>query len=337
MMSPSKPTIIIAHGSWHSPEHFAPLETNLRSHGYKTHAVWLPTMHYARLDPPLNPSQVNLLDDVKSLRAAITDELDNGVDVVVLSHSSGTLPASSSVEGLDKASRSKAGHANGVSAFLIMSGLIIPAGITGLDFAGGATPPTVTVSTISDADGNQIEVSNPVADPGPTALFYHDVDQEEAKRYAELCTHQIWAVNKTVVPFAGWSVKELDVFYLVCEEDRALPAGFQRLMIGNADHVRASQEEGKVDGHGGDELNRFQEDSLKGIKASEAILEGVRKGDARTAKGVEGMSGAGEDGVEAGGSGTAIRVTSIQSGHSPFISRVEETATWVRRCCGETV
>lgn len=33
--------------------------------------------------------------------------------------------------------------------------------------------------------------------------------------------------------------------------------------------------------------------------------------------------------------GKEVIVTSIQSGHSPFLSGVVETADWVRRCAGE--
>ena len=342
-MSSSKPTIIIAHGSWHSPEHFVLLETNLSASGYKTHTVWLPTMHYGRLSPPLQPGKVNLLDDVKALREAITHELSSSpdTDVVLLSHSSGTVPASSAIENLDKLTRSRNGFQNGVSAFLVISGLLIPAGITGLDFAGGQTPPTVTVTTIANPEDNtkQIEISNPVADPGPIALFYHDVPDTKAARYARLCTHQIWAVNKTVIPFAGWKVSDLSVFYLVCEEDRALPPGFQRLMIENADRERAKGDQSteSTTAHGGNELGKIQKDSLAGIEESQAILEGVKSGNAsESAKRADaGATGGIESGKEA--SATAIQVTNIQSGHSPFLSRVEETATWVRRCCGDTV
>jgi len=61
--------------------------------------------------------------------------------------------------------------------------------------------------------------------------------------------------------------------------------------------------------------------------ASESILEdggGIGAIDRSKVK------GAGADVVK-------VQVTSIKASHSPFLSRVEETAQWVRRCCGEDI
>ena len=336
-MSSSKPTIIIVHGSWHSPEHFAPLESNLKSHGYKTQTVWLPTMHYKRY-PSLTPAKITLNDDISAVRSAITSELSSNLetDVVVMAHSSGTVIASSVIEDLDKTSRAKAGHSNGITALLVISGILVSSGMTTFDWAGGQVPPTVSVSTIPDPKDKtkEIKVSNPIADPGPVAIFYGDLPDEEAKRWAALCTHQIWAVNTTIVPFAGYKLPTLDVFYLVCEQDVALPAEFQRVMIQNADRDReeatkGGSEEGKE--NGGNLLGQFQKDSLASIEAvkqaSEKILGQGQDGGDSSRGGKE----------SAGGGASKVQVTSIQSSHSPFLSRIEETAQWVRRSCGEIV
>ena len=348
-MASPKPIIVLVHGAWHSPEHYAKLTENLQSHGYKTNSVWLPTMHYSRMNPPLEPAKVGLQDDIRAVRSAILDELSTNAeaDVAVLSHSSGGTPASAAVENLDKVTRAKLGFKNGVSSLLVMTGLLIPSGISSLECGGGQVPPTASLSTMPDPqDSNkEIQISRPVPDPGPIALFYHDLpNQDEAKRYAELCTHQIWAMSTTVIPFAGWKVPGLKVFYLVCEEDRVLPPGFQRIMIENANQERATAAnealdgsakngvEGSSAGHGGDPLEKYQKDSLAGIESSKAILENVRTGTAVATAGDDGEAATGaEQDHERGAITSKIHVTSIKSGHNPFLSHLEETAQWVRR------
>ncbi|KAJ9602146.1 hypothetical protein H2200_013266 [Cladophialophora chaetospira] len=346
-MPSSKPTVILVHGSWHSPKHFVPLEDALHAHGYKTNSVWLPSMHYSHVNPPLDPTKVDLHDDIQATRGAIIEALSNSpnTDVAVLSHSYGTVPAAAATENLDKATRAQNGHTNGVSAFLIISGLLIPPGMTSLEWAGGQVPPTVALSTISNPKEptEEIQVSIPIPDPGPIALFYHDVaDQHEARRYAELCTHQIWAVHNTVIPFVGWKSPELEVFYLSCEEDRALPPGFQMVMIDTANRERAAAGgkakglSGSSAGQGGNSLEKFQKDSLAAIEESKATLNGVRDGETeKTASG--GTASAVNKKGYAKVEGSAIKVTTIKSSHSPFLSRVEETATWVRKSCGEKI
>ncbi|OAP61581.1 hypothetical protein AYL99_03784 [Fonsecaea erecta] len=296
-MATPKPTIILVHGAWHSPEHFQPLEKALHSNGYRTVSPWLPSMHYARLNvPPVS----SIDDDVSAVRQTILSELDTrpDTDVVLLAHSYGTAPAGSATEGLDKSSRTQTGHhSNGVTALLIISGLLAPAGISLLDWGGGQVPPTMVLSSMpSPVDPTkEIKLCSPVPDPGPVALFYHDLaerDAPAAQRYASLCTPQVWVAHRTPLPFtpwtpAAWLQSGLEVFYLVCEDDKALPAPFQRLMIQAVDKEVAAARE-----------------------------------DAGTAAGNEAPE-------------RKIRVTSINSGHCPFLSLVEETVLWVRRCCGE--
>ncbi|OAL38176.1 hypothetical protein AYO20_02628 [Fonsecaea nubica] len=347
-MSASKPTIILVHGAWHSPEHFRPLEQALNSpppsssssgganggaNGYRTISPWLPSMHYTHLGLP-PPS--NIADDIAAIRQAIISELTSHptTNVVVLSHSYGTVPATAALEGLDIAARARAGYGNGVTAHMVISGLLAPAGTSLLDWGGGKVPPTMVLSTVpvplsssGDETGGvekgdrEVKVCTPVKEPGPVALFYHDLaerDARAAEHYASLCVPQVWAVQETVVPFAPWSPPGaeirsktespsnidpqtqsqsgpisdsdmgtgigtgMDIYYLVCENDRALPAAIQRVMIDAADKGIAMHH------------HRHHHHHLPLSKAQ----------------------------------GAKIHVTAIDSGHCPFLSRVDETARW---------
>lgn len=276
----SKPTVVGVHGAWHSAAHFQPLKANLARHGYKFVAVLLPSMHYAELNcaPPSD-----IKEDVAAIQTAVVNELkaDPGTDVVVLTHSYSGMPGSAAVENLDKKSRKVAGFSNGISALLVISGLLIDQGISGFDWANKIIPPTIILSHIPSpvkGRGKEIEISVPNPEPGPVELFYHDVvPRADAEYYASLLVPHVWSVYRTPVPFAGFKV--VPTHYLLTEDDRSLPAGWQRLIVQMAD---------------------------------EATLQ-------------------------ADPQGGKIVVTSIPTGHSPFLSQVDETARWIRKCVGEIV
>lgn len=272
----SKTTIIGVHGAWHSATHFEPLKEKLAEYGYKFIAVLLPSMHYAELKCP---PPTHIKEDVEAIQGAVRAELeaDPDTDVAVLTHSYSGLPGAAAVENLDKKSRKAAGFKNGISALLVMSGLLIDKGISGFDWANGIIPPTIILSHIpSPVDSKtQIEISVPNPEPGPMALFYHDIPERDAEHYASLLIPHVWSVYRTPVPFAGFKI--VPTYYLVTEDDRSLPPEWQRLIIKMADEatLQADPEGGKV------------------------------------------------------------VVDTIQAGHSPFLSKVDETAAWIRKSLGE--
>ncbi|KAK5049856.1 hypothetical protein LTR84_003974 [Exophiala bonariae] len=272
----SKPTILGVHGAWHSGAHFQPLKEHLVQHGYKFIAVQLPSMHYAELD---RPPPTHIKDDVEAIQAAVLTELESTpeTDVAVLTHSYSGLPGSAAVEKLDKKSRKAAGFKNGISALLVIAGLLITEGISGFDWANGIIPPTIILSYIpSPVDGKtQIEISEPNPEPGPVELFYHDIPLKDAEYYASLLIPQVWTVYRTPVPFAGFKI--VPSYYLLTEDDRSLPPEWQRLIVKMADEATLLADP-------------------KGLK---------------------------------------LVVDTVHAGHSPFLSKVEETASWIRKSLGE--
>jgi pimeloyl-ACP methyl ester carboxylesterase len=342
-MPSHKPTTIIVHGSWHSPDHYALLANNLESHGYRTKSVWLPSMHWTRHH--LHPAKIDpLVEDIRITKEAIVEELGahTDTDLVVLAHSSGTVVAGAAIEGFDKVSRSKHGKTNGVVAFAIISGILCTAGITVLDWAGGQKPPTVEVTTIPhpdhpDDESKSIEVSIPKPEMGAIALYYHDVeDKAEAKRYADLCTPQLFNVNTSPVPFAAWAMPTLPLYYLVCEDDHALPAAFQKIMIQGADEVRvkaavpAETHVEAKDGKGRSLIDKFMAENVESM----ASLDKVQ---AASENLLQQKQSANDSSQETNAGNVKVHVTSIQSGHSPFLSRLEKTGLWLRRICGEKI
>ncbi|KAI1615576.1 Alpha/beta hydrolase fold-1 [Exophiala viscosa] len=276
-MSKQLPTIIIVHGAWHSPEHYELLASRLRSQGYKTVLPRLASVHYASQN---SPPPRGLSEDINAVRTAIQTELDTEptTDVVLLGHSYGSLPASSAIENLDKQTRLKSGYSNGIVAFLVISGPLMPTGTSAWIAAwGGQYPPIFTMSRLKNEDGSDsnIETSMPASPPGPVAMLYHDLPADEAEKYAAMLKPHVFNGHYDQIKFAGYLV--VPTYYLICEDDHALPKQFQQMIVDNA---------------------------------SKEIAE---KG------------------------GRAIMVTGIASSHSPFLSRVEETADWVSRCARQAL
>ncbi|KIV86206.1 hypothetical protein PV11_01834 [Exophiala sideris] len=270
-MSGHLPTIVIVHGAWHSPEHYQVLASRLRSQGYKTVTPGLPTVHYASQGTPPPRS---LSEDINAIRKAIQAGLDTDptTDVILLAHSYGSLPASPAIQDLDKSTRLKSGHSNGIVAFLVIAGPLIPEGTSGWIWWGSQYPPILKMSKLKDEDGSEteIETSTPASPPGPLALLYHDLPTDEAEKYVAMLKPHVFNGHYDQITFAGYLA--VPTYYLICEEDQALPKQFQQMIVDSAD----------------------------------------------------------KDIAETGQ--RAVVVTRIGSGHSPFLSRVEETGDWVKRC-----
>nr|KAK5450095.1 hypothetical protein LTR18_000110 [Exophiala xenobiotica] len=275
-MSSHKPTVIVAHGAFHEPAHFVPLATVLVSKGYRVISVWLPSGHYEKLNQPVPKG---LVEDIDAIRGPALFELNKNpnTDVLILAHSYSSLPGSAACQGLDKDARRSAGHNNGIAGLLVISGLLVPAGKSTVEWAAGWTGhqivPTMTFHETTTQDGHKFTFTVPRESPGPVEFFYHDVPADEAQKWASMLKPFVFDGHHAPVPYAGYLV--VPTYFLVCEDDRALPADVQRYIVN---------------------------------EASKQMPEGKE-----------------------------VIVTSIQSGHSPFLSRVEETADWVRRCAGEKV
>ena len=77
-----KPTVVIVPGAWHLPNSFSLLITELTQRGYPCEAIRNPSAG-------ANPTDTNFFDDVSNLQKKLRTLLDNGRDVILVSHSYG--------------------------------------------------------------------------------------------------------------------------------------------------------------------------------------------------------------------------------------------------------
>jgi len=120
-MSGPKPTIVFLPCAWHTTAYYAPVRTALSTHGYSTAAIALPS---------LNP-RTNIYDffeDVKVIKDAVTNLVDEGKDVILVCHSYSGLPGPEALRGLGKSERQKNGEKGGVARLIFVMAIMLPEG-----------------------------------------------------------------------------------------------------------------------------------------------------------------------------------------------------------------
>jgi alpha-beta hydrolase superfamily lysophospholipase len=134
-MSNPKPHIVLVHGAFHSPPHYAPLLDALKSHGYTTHTAQLPSV--GSLDPPKDLSQ-----DIAAVRELLAEATETDNDVVVICHSWGGIVSGSALVGWSKAEREAAGKQGGVVRAGYIAAMMLDEGVSMADtLPPGGHPP----------------------------------------------------------------------------------------------------------------------------------------------------------------------------------------------------
>lgn len=132
MASSSLPHVMIAHGSWHTPEAYSSLEDALEKRGYD---VTIPSHPTSRADGVAK----TLSDDCQYFRAKLERLINRGLEVVLVMHSYGGMVGAGSIHGLEK----KPGSKGGIIALVFMTCFIPGASGSLADGVGGSLPPWI--------------------------------------------------------------------------------------------------------------------------------------------------------------------------------------------------
>jgi pimeloyl-ACP methyl ester carboxylesterase len=128
-----KPTVLLIHGSWHSPAHLAPLRALLEARGYAVRCPALPSVG--------GPPHAALREDAAAVVAELARLLARGADVLVVAHSYGGAVASEAARPeLGKAARAARGLQGGVVHLLYLCAFVLPAGQSVVDACASAGP-----------------------------------------------------------------------------------------------------------------------------------------------------------------------------------------------------
>jgi pimeloyl-ACP methyl ester carboxylesterase len=186
----ARPTFVLVHGAWHGSYYWEPLIGRLAAYGYDAVAV----------DLPSTGRGAGLREDAAVVRAAV----DACESAIVVGHSYGGVPMTRGVAGLGNVR-----HLIYVSAFLLAEN----EALRDIPTNGDET------DWIASEDGATMRVGN------PADLFYHRCPPEVAREAARRLRPQSTRAFAQPVLRAAW--RTTPSTYVVCDDDRTIPAGTQ--------------------------------------------------------------------------------------------------------------
>ncbi|ORY58904.1 Alpha/beta hydrolase fold-1 [Pseudomassariella vexata] len=205
------PTIIFATGAWHTTQCFDLVREKLTKVNWPTEAVSYPSVG---AEPPTK----GLADDAAAVRATIEKLAGEGKQVVLVVHSYGGLVGANAVEGLGFAERQAKGEKGGVILFVYLAAFVTPMGGSIKQMLGGQFLPWMNFQ----GDTGYVHADD------PKQIFYHDVEGEQLEQALSTLKHQSAPVFTDVVSYEPWH--KIECLYMICEEDKALPAFIQEGM-----------------------------------------------------------------------------------------------------------
>jgi hypothetical protein len=242
MSSPSrKPTILLAHGSWHTPAIYATLLKALNSQGFETHCPQLPSASLERLlldpsnpsrdqppPPDGHPTQTADAEVLRSTLSHLVDEQEK--QVLLVAHSSGGWSSNEALLPSYQVSvRKEAGKSGGVLGIFCISALLCP--------LGESTPSTMLSalgSSSLNTDLSKLLTFHPhgissVTDPAHS--FFHDLVEQGRMREVDEYSRMLTACPSLTTGTTNDAMRDVSVGYVVCGSDRVLPIKAQEWMI----------------------------------------------------------------------------------------------------------
>ncbi|KAK6811114.1 hypothetical protein RU639_012946 [Aspergillus parasiticus] len=118
-MPNSNPAIVILHGAWHTPAHYAEFTSTLKSKGHEVYIPRLPSMSDTR------PPNADLHTDTDLIRSYVESLVEAGQEVVVFMHSYGGQVGTNALVGLGAETRKQQGQTGGVVLLIYMSAFAV--------------------------------------------------------------------------------------------------------------------------------------------------------------------------------------------------------------------
>ena len=130
----TKPTVVWVPGLLHTPEHFQPIISALAEVSIPSLAFSLPSVGAGA--PTHAP-----YDDLKQLQTMLEGLVDQGKEVLLISHSYGGVPACQAIRGLQRSERARNGQPGGIIRIVFMGAFVLKEGESTWTFTNGHQPP----------------------------------------------------------------------------------------------------------------------------------------------------------------------------------------------------
>lgn len=250
MASPSKPTIVLVPGAWHSPSHYTTLLTLLQRAGYPTTSSRLPSVGSP------TPLTATAAQDAAFIRdKMLLPLLDSGTDVLLVLHSYGGIGGAAAAKGLSKVEREKEGKQGGIVGLVLFAAFVAREGDSLEQMVGGKLPDWIdtnvpsrmpsyfhilivysnlTKSIVEETPLTPTqEVTGVGTVPDPNTPFYGDVPAPLAASATAEMLPQALLSFRTPSPPSAWSDSVYDGCrgYIRCIEDAAIPLVAQKAMV----------------------------------------------------------------------------------------------------------
>ncbi|KAJ0424605.1 alpha/beta-hydrolase [Aspergillus carlsbadensis] len=221
-MPPSKPTIVLVHGAWHTPPSYGSFVSALEARGFAVHCPHLPSCSNA------SPATATYQDDVLVVRKLLQDLTAQGHRILLLMHSYGgaigTDALTRDLELLPSTTAdSDSGTRGGVIHLLYLCAYILQPGRTIWNVIEEAQMTHLWPQFVTDFDdGSTFPVD-------PVLLFLGDVDEDKVEAAKpHLVRSPLSAFHAETV---GDAWRRLPVTFVATTKDYSVPRVYQDLML----------------------------------------------------------------------------------------------------------
>ncbi|KAI0798926.1 Alpha/beta hydrolase fold-1 [Xylaria sp. FL0064] len=231
----TRPVILIAGASCHTPTHYEKLANLLREAGYEVQVPQLPSSNGAR------PPNADLASDTDLFVSHAVKLAESGHHIVVLTHSYGGMVATNALYGLSTGARAAAGLCGGVSHLIYAGGsYAVPQGTSIADKATEAGfGDKIRGFAWTFAEDDSAVMTWP--DKMLAGDEYTAAHPDEVGEYvAALQRYNGKAIYNPITNTPAWKDQGLKMVYVVGAQDATAPEPIQRNM------VEVMQKEGAV-------------------------------------------------------------------------------------------
>jgi pimeloyl-ACP methyl ester carboxylesterase len=210
----TNPTLVIVPGSFGPAKMYDGFVETLKHHDIKTVVISTPSVGRKEGRPPATMS-----DDAQEISNVVSKLLDEGKNVVLMTHSYGGIPGTESLKTISREAREKEGKDGGVDKIVYLTSMVLQPGTSNFEAFGGALPDFLTME--DDYMTLDAEVN--------ASLTFSDVPAEQALELAKQMDVHSTPSFKEKLTYPGYN--DVEVHYIVCEQDLVIPPVFQRGMI----------------------------------------------------------------------------------------------------------
>lgn len=213
--STSLPAIVLVHGAWHTPYHYATLLTRFADADFSTHCPQLPSSS--------GWAGATLADDVAVVRRTIEPLIAAGQQLVLIAHSYGGMVTSNASRGFSVRERQAQGLDGGIAHIVYLCSFMATAGESLQSITQSSGQDQSTMRVLEDG---QVEWLNPIP------ALYAELDQKRAEELASKLNPFCFAAALGVCEWQPWAV--CPVTFLVCARDKIFSPDLQRKLVANA-------------------------------------------------------------------------------------------------------